>query len=381
MLIAFSDTGGGHRAAARHLQAALERADPSMEVQLADPYALSQRWPFDRLQAAYPKVVGQASWLWRAGFRLSNTRPFTAIAQALAWPVLRSTFVALRAEYHPDVILSTHPLLASPLRRAFRDVPIVVVVTDLVSGHVSWYHPSASLVVTPTEAATAQALSLGVPRARVVEIGLPVGAECVVQPGDRPALARDLGWSMTRPTLLLVGGGDGVGPLEAIARAVDAASLPCDLAIVTGRNASLAERLRAHSWHGTVHVYGFVHHLGAMMRAAHATVTKAGPGTICEAFAAGCPLVLFGAIPGQEEGNVQLVETSGAGVWAPSPQRVTEALRQWFTTAEPSMAWHRAAAAARRAARPHAADEIAGRVMQLATAAPPAARVPSSPVS
>ena len=379
VLIAFSDTGGGHRAAARHLQGALARLAPDASVRLIDPYASSGRWPFDRLHAGYPVVVGRAAWLWHAGFRLTNTRWVTTIAQALAWPLLRRAFHALRAEARPDVIVSTHPLLATPLRRAFPTVPIAVVVTDLVSGHVSWYDRSADCVITPTPAATGHARRKGVPASRVLELGLPVDASFVATDDTHMALAASLGWSTARPTVLLMGGGDGIGPLESIATAVDEASLPCDLAIVTGRNADLAARLRRRAWSGCVHVYDFVLQLGPMMRAASALITKAGPGTICEAFAAGCPLVLYGAIPGQETGNVDYVRASGGGVWAPSPAAVVAALAQWFVAPDASIVRARVARAARAAAKPSAADDIVARV--LALAAPFASKSPHPSVS
>lgn len=369
VLIAFSDTGGGHRSAALNLQAALAASGRAIDVRLVDPYAESRRWPFHRLSAAYPVVVNRAAWLWRAGFRLTNRRWVAACAQRLAWPVLRRRFRQLRAESTPSVIVSTHPLLTAPLRRVFRETPIAVVVTDLVSGHVTWYEPQADLVVTPTLAARDRALAQGVAADRVREMGLPISPTCVAQLHDARTLRAELGWHLDRPTVLLVGGGDGVGPLEAIATAIDQAGLPLDLAIVTGRNALMAERLRARAWHGTVHIYGFVPGLGPMLRAAAALVTKAGPGTICEAFAAGCPMVLYAAIPGQETGNVDLVCASGAGVWAPRADVVVRALSGWFGDSADTGARDRAAAAALTAARPSAAAEIATEILALADGA------------
>nr|MCU0617945.1 hypothetical protein [Gemmatimonadaceae bacterium] len=164
------------------------------------------------------------------------------------------------------------------------------------------------------------------------------------------------------------GGGDGVGPIEEIAEAIDRALLPCDLAVVTGRNETLATRLRARPWRGTVHVYGFVSALPAMMAASACVLTKAGPGTISEACAAGVPLVLWGAIPGQEDGNVQWVVEAGAGVWAPTPSAVAAAVREWSAGAAAHALRVRAADAARSLGRPHAAREIAVRILALADA-------------
>lgn len=366
ILIAFSDTGGGHRAAANALRAAFSQIAPEADVAMVDPYAIS-RWPFNRLSGAYPRVIGKAAWIWGTGFRLTNSRWCTAVAQAAAWPILRPAFDAIRREHSPDVIISTHPLLSAPLQRAFPDVPLVVVVTDLLSGHVSWYHRTVRLLVAPTEQARAHAMASGVPADRTEVIGLPI---MTPDPSmeRRSDLVATLGWSTDRPTILLMGGGDGVGPMERIAEAIDAAQLPCDLAIVAGRNAVLATRLRAREWHGTVHTYGFVSNVHQMLHAADALITKAGPGTICEAFAAGCPVVLYAAIPGQETGNVRLVCESGAGVWAPTPDAVVNALRAWLTGPHAAEVRGRAANAAQALARPHAATDIAARVLEMAGA-------------
>jgi 1,2-diacylglycerol 3-beta-galactosyltransferase len=239
ILLAFSDTGGGHRAAATALADATRELAPDAALTLADPYAASGRWPFDRLSAAYPRVVNHASWLWHGGFRLTNTPRVTRALQALAWPALRPAFRALESAERPDVVVSTHPLLTSPLRRAFPTIPLVVVVTDLASGHRSWYDRNASLLAVPTPRAQSQALASGVSASRIELHGVPVSRDFAAQPGERLALAAQLGWSVERPTILLMGGGDGVGPLELLAERLDAAELPCDLAVVAGRNAAL----------------------------------------------------------------------------------------------------------------------------------------------
>jgi 1,2-diacylglycerol 3-beta-galactosyltransferase len=213
----------------------------------------------------------------------------------------------------------------------------------------------------------------------VEELGLPLPPGCERTPHDA-WLPERLGWSTLRPTVLLVGGGDGVGPLERNAMAIDAARLPCDIAVVCGRNSALAKRLKEREWCGTVHVYEFVQNLNEMMRAAHAIVTKAGPGTIAEAFAAACPLILTGAIPGQESGNVEYVTQSRAGVWAPEAPRVVEALRTWLQGSE-ALALHAAAvSAAVEMARPHASAQIAARVLRCAETRRPRPRLTHGPL-
>ncbi|HYW51014.1 MAG TPA: glycosyltransferase, partial [Gemmatimonadaceae bacterium] len=326
-------------------------------------------WPFRSLGASYPWIIEHAPWCWGAGFRATNTPARTAFVQRMAWPAQRATFEAVARAHRPDVIVTTHPLLAAPLRRVYPAVPIIAVVTDLVSGHVSWYDPAADLFVVPTRQARDAAMRCGIDREAIQQLGLPIAQTFVAVPGERAALQQRLGWATDRPTVLLAGGGDGLGPLEALAAAVDDAHLPCDIAVVAGRNAALATRLRARRWHGTVHVYDFVTNFPELLRAASALVTKAGPGTIAEACASGCPLILSGAIPGQETGNVDFVTSGRAGIWAPSPIATIAALEAWLVGRDAPAALARAARAARKLAQPDAAHDIARLVLHVAGAA------------
>lgn len=368
VLIAFSDTGGGHRAAATAIRDSIASLRPDTAISLVDPFALSRSWPFQSLGRTYPIVIERAGWLWQRGFELTNTSRRTNMLQQLAWPALRSTFDAIAASNDPDVIVCTHPLLTAPLRRVYPETPIIVVVTDLITGHVSWYNPDADLTVVPTIAARDRALQAGLSAGRLAILGVPVAKRFVAVPGEKTALQEQLGWTPGKPTILVAGGAEGIGPLESLAVAIDRAHLPCDVAVVAGRNEALARRLRARRWQGQVHIYDFVTNFADLLRAAAVLVTKAGPGTISEACASGCPLILSGAIPGQETGNVEFVTTGRAGVWAPSPLAVTAALHAWLVGRDAPAALRRASGAAIRLARPHAARDIAMSALALADA-------------
>jgi 1,2-diacylglycerol 3-beta-galactosyltransferase len=92
------------------------------------------------------------------------------------------------------------------------------------------------------------------------------------------------------------------------------------------------------------------------MRAADILVTKAGPGTICEAFIAGLPMILYSRMPGQEDGNVDYVIAKNAGVWAPQPRQVVAVIKNWLDNPAER---EKVAATCRQLARPDAARQIA----------------------
>jgi 1,2-diacylglycerol 3-beta-galactosyltransferase len=197
-------------------------------------------------------------------------------------------------------------------------------------------------------------------------VGLPVADRFCQPAGDRKQLRQRLGWPQDLPVALIVGGGEGMGPLEQNAEAIATSGLPLTLGIVAGRNQALKARLEARPWPIPTRVYGFVREMPDFMRASDFLVTKAGPGTISEAMIAGLPVILYSRLPGQEDGNVTYVVSEGAGVWAPRPAQVVDALRGWL--AAPAQ-YQQAVEACRRLARPQAAREI-GRILAKWAGAP-----------
>ena len=135
------------------------------------------------------------------------------------------------------------------------------------------------------------------------------------------------------------------------------------LVIVTGRNKELRKQLEQHPWQIPVQIYGFVTDMPDFMRASDVLISKAGPGTISEAFIAGLPVILYSKMPGQEDGNVDFVVVEGAGVWAPQPHQAVATLRIWLDQPETRAA---ASANALRLARPDASRRIARLLVQKA---------------
>ena len=367
ILILFSDTGGGHRSSAEAIREALQaRYAGRAATEMVDLFRDYTPFPFRQFPAWYPWMVRRER-MWGHTFRLSDgPRRSRAIGTAF-WPAVRREIRKLIREHPADVIVSVHPLFQVPLLRALpkRHSPYVTVVTDLVSGHAMWYHPRVDRCLVPTEPSRARALACGLPPEKVRVVGLPIAAKFNEPVGDKAALRDKLGWDAARPAVLLAGGGDGMGPMLQVARAVAEVGLPLQMAVVAGRNQRLRRRLEGEAWPVPAHIYGFVANMPELMGAADVIVTKAGPSSIVEAFNAGLPIILSGALPGQEDGNVGFVVGEGAGQWAPGPERVARAVRAWLSDSS-GEALRRAAASARRLAYPNAAADIAEEVGRLA---------------
>jgi len=358
ILFLFSDTGGGHRSATEAIIEALQlEFDHRITTQMVDIFLDIAPRPISYLPKWYPYMVRLPE-VWGMGYRISNGSRRARLIVESAYPYVRRTLHKVINQYPSDMIVSVHPLANNPFLHALgkHRPPFITVVTDLVTTHALWYHKGVDLCLVPTEAAYQRALLSGLRTEQVKVVGLPV-ADRFCQPiGDKKALRQKLGWPQDCPVVLLVGGGEGMGPLEKTAVTIAEANLPITLVIIAGRNAELKERLKARLWPMTTLIYGFVHEMPDFMRAADILVTKAGPSTISEALNAGLPMILYSRLPGQEEGNVDYVISEGVGVWAPKTSYIVSALRAWIT--HPKQL-ELAAEACCQAARPEAARQVA----------------------
>lgn len=369
VLFLMSDTGGGHRAAAEAIRDALylRYGQNAVNVKLVDVYR-EMSFPMNYMPEFYPWIVNNSKSSWGMGYNLSNT-PRRATMLSKSMYLTNGHRLRRMARANPaDVVVSVLSVITRPSMTAYRSLgkrpPFVSVVTDLVSTHMFWYDHRVERCLVPTRAAYERGLMCGLQPEQLRVTGLPVHPRFYFGLQDQADPRLELGLDATLPTILLVAGGEGMGPLYETARAINEKHLSCQLVIVAGRNAALKARLDSALWNQPTHIFGFVDNMPTFMKAADVLVTKAGPATICEAAMAGLPMILSDAIPGQETGNVDHVTEHGAGVYAPNPYAVAESVATWLREGESGL--RRRAEAARQIARPNAVWEIAEEVWQYA---------------
>ncbi len=367
-LILMADTGGGHRAAAEAIQEGLYYLyGNSVSVTIVDAWKNHAAWPINRLSDTYSWVVNEALWLYK-GFWLLGKKPgLVDFLLKLLYPWVESGLLALFKNNQPDVIISVHPLITlfplMVLKRAKLNIPFITVVTDMVNGYPSWYHPETTLCLVSTEPARDQALSFGISPAKVHVTGQPAALKFGANIGGKAYLRSKLGLDLNRPVALLVGGAEGYGHIDEIARSIARCVPYVQLAIVTGHNRRLRAELEAVAWPIPTTIFGFVSNMHELMSTADVLITKAGPNTISEAFIAKLPVILYSYIPGQEDGNVSYVTKHNAGVYEPDPEKVARLVFDWLQPDNPTLA--SMAQCASHLACPEAALTIARRIYEL----------------
>jgi 1,2-diacylglycerol 3-beta-galactosyltransferase len=358
ILFLFSDTGGGHRSAAEAIIEAINLEFPDcFEMKMVDIFKKYAPLPLNYAPEIYPHLSRYPN-MWKMGYEVSDgTRRIRAFYDVM-WPYLRRAVHQLLRENPVDLIVSVHQLVNIPLLRVKSQfsVRFVTVVTDLVSTHSAWYHSGADLVIVPTIPAKEKALRSGLPKEKIIVIGQPVAERYITQKNDKKQLRDYYGWKQDTLTVLLVGGGEGMGNLERHALAINNSKLPVQLVIIAGRNQQLKSKLESQIWNIPIKIYGFAKEMPEFMQAADILITKAGPGTISEAFIAGLPLILYSKMPGQEDGNIGYVTNQGAGIWAPDPEKMVDCLKNWIANPDELL---KVSQRSKQLAKPNASHEIA----------------------
>jgi 1,2-diacylglycerol 3-beta-galactosyltransferase len=349
------------------VKAALELVHPGrFQVELFDPMSRERRALAGRLTALYGPVTRRAPLLWGALYRATNFEPAVGLIQDTFGRGLRPR---VRQAFRPPpaLVASFHPLLnhvaldVLPAR-----LPLVTVITDWIDFHRAWTDPRARCIVCPSQAAYDLCRRRGISESRLFKSGLPVHPkfrEAMRRYPDRRSARLALKLRPYAPTILLAGGGDGTEPLRAYARALAESPLDLQVLAVCGRNERLARRIRDDNHYG-VNVYGFVDNMPELMLASDLLVSRAGPGMIAEGLACGCPLLLTGYLPGQEEGNVREILHRGLGSFVPRPAQLEKAVREWY--GRPEVDRKRDSEKAGAAGDPQAAFEIARLLARLA---------------
>ncbi len=373
LLILMSDTGGGHRASAQALMAAFtERFGDRFQVQMIDLWSDYTPWPINQIPKSYRRLVTDYLWLWKLAWRTSEQNAITGPGLRLIGRLAQGGMRRAFDEYQPDAVISVHPLMQhAPLRllrhKLGSTIPFVTVVTDLVSAAPVWYHPQVDRCFVASQEAMRRAKAAGLTDEQIYTCGLPIRPAFAPSAGNKAELRLSLGLEKERMTALLVGGGEGMGPVAEIARAVAARltgdGRPAQLVIICGRNEALRRELAAKTWPLPVRVEGFVQNMPEWMGASDCVVTKAGPGTIAEALICGLPILLTGFIPGQEEGNVPFVIENQVGAYSDKPSEIAAVLSRWFGPAQAELA--QMSERAKALGRPQATFEIVEEIARL----------------
>lgn len=369
ILILHATAGSGHRRAAQALEAAFRALAPEAQVRTLDTLQFGSRLFRRGYTPTYDTLVGRAPRVWGLLYKSLEQprihRGTTPLRHALDRVNVRS-LAAYIERARPTAVVCTHFLPLEALgprrRRGALTCPLSCVITDFTA-HPFWAIDGIDRTFVATAAVREELATWGVPWESIRVTGIPIDPRFASGPMERAKACAQLAIDPVRPTVLLMGGGNGVGPLASLAERLLALPLEPQLLVVCGRNARLRMRMRAiaEGAPGRVRTFGYTDQIPTLLSAVEVIVTKAGGLTCSESLAMRTPLVIFRPTPGQEEKNSLALAAAGAAVRARSFEQVSEAVGRILE--HPALAASMREACA-TLARPRAAEDIAREVLE-----------------
>ena len=314
----------------------------------------------------YLKLVSRHPAVWSYLYQRSNEASHHSHWERLRRATERLCTRALRkkiADIKPDAIVCTHFLPAEMLSRMIAagrvECPVWVQVTDF-DLHRMWVHDNMAGYFAANEEVAYRMRAGGINADKIHVTGIPVmpvfGQAC-----DRAECAGEFGIDPQRMTILLMGGGAGMGRLDDVAERLLQLNGHYQLVALAGRNHTLLEALRSVSerHRGRLVVQGYTEKIERLMACADVAVTKPGGLTVSECLAVGLPMIVNEPIPGQEERNADFLLEQGAALKACDPVTLEYRIRYLLRNPE-KLADMRAKAAA--LAQPDAALRVLERI-------------------
>ena len=353
----------GHQRAADAVREAMKLLVPSWESYGIDSLSFAYPTIGKLIARTYLEMLRHTPALWNYVYDNPDvetaTREIREVLSLISSPKLKS-FVK---RHNPRALVCTQAapcsIFAAEKRRGKLDMPLIAVVTDFAI-HAYWIYKEVDLYCVASEESRRDLTRHGVPSSKIVVTGIPISPVFLRHLPRRQARAQ-LKLDPQRPTVLIMGGSQGMGPLQEILEPLH--DQPLQFIVTTGTNRELYRSLQKHYGRDKrVRIYGYTRLVHVFMDAADLLITKPGGLTSSEALAKGLPMIITKPIPGQEERNARYLTKHGVAERADDPVTIAEIAHQWVT--HPTKL-KRMVEKTKDIAAPYAAMEVARHIFRM----------------
>jgi len=312
ILIVAASIGSGHMQAAKAVRDEFLRKSPDASIHIVD--FMDQDSSLGHIiKETYLNMIDYIPNAYDLLYRYSQEPRYGSNVKSLLALIMKKRMRKLCQRYQPDLLVFTHPFpccAAAYLKaKGQLGIPLAAVITDF-SFHQMWLHPAVDSYFVANEETREELLRNGIAASRVNVTGIPIAtkfSERAVRTSER---------SPELPTILVMGGGFGLGALEETVSNLLQAERQMKIIVLTGKNDSLLKKIllmRDDTYH-QLSAIGYTERVHEIMAAATLLITKPGGLTCSEALAMQLPMLLLKPLPGQEEENADYLTQQGVAL-------------------------------------------------------------------
>lgn len=331
VIIFYISEFGGHNKAANNIKEALLYKDSGLNVLNINGFGHFYPRTEQFADSLYTTVIKHFPGIWG---RIYDRKKIIRNLSPLRRWVSAHTFRKLDdfiKKTSPDCFVATQAFpcgLIADFKENFNcKIPLIAVVTDY-HPHGFWLHNAVDKYVVASAEAKDVLINSGVDKDKIEILGIPVSYK-FLESLPREKVAGECGFIKEAESILIMGGGLGIGPIERIARELDNSDAGFQIIAVCGKNKKLYRWFEENksSFKKPVFYFGYVDFVNKIMDFADIIVTKSGGITISEALAKGLAIIVSNPIPGQEEHNVSYLLKNKAVMRADEPEEIGQIAR------------------------------------------------------
>ncbi|MCX5714709.1 MAG: glycosyltransferase, partial [Candidatus Omnitrophica bacterium] len=190
--------------------------------------------------------------------------------------------------FNPDVVACAQAFpcgMVADYKKAYQsNLPLVAVLTDYIP-HAYWIYDSVDYYIAPSDEVKARLTERGVSEKKIKTFGIPFD-HTFNETAGRMEIAKNLRLDAGTFTILIMGGGQGLGPIKSVVRSLEKLKIGLQEIIVTS----------------------------------DVIITKPGGITTAEALSKNLPMIIIKPIPGQEMNNTLYLTKKQAALKIDRPQ-------------------------------------------------------------
>jgi len=308
----------GHHSATIAIEKAIKMLSPSAEVLNINAFNYTNPISERIVNRIYMGVIKRTPKIWDYLYdNPSVAKSIEKIKESIHnfnSPKLKTLFDKFKA----DVVVCAQAFpcgMVADFKKTFNSkLPLVAVLTDYIP-HSYWIYDNVDYYITPSEEVTSRLIKKEVLPDKIKTLGIPFDPK-FNQGVPKSAVMQKLGLSNNKPTVLIMGGGQGLGPMKKIVESLDKVEGDFQEIIVTGINKklynSLSRKIKKFKKH--ILLLGYVDNINELMSIADIIISKPGGVTTAEVLAKKLPMVIFRPLPGQEASNTAYLAEKKAAI-------------------------------------------------------------------
>jgi processive 1,2-diacylglycerol beta-glucosyltransferase len=350
----------GHRQGAVAISKSLKSLDPDCEILSINGFGYTYPLMEKIINTAYMGVIKRAPKIWEYLYDNPKVIKFSEKWKKSIHKSSHKKLKPLIDEFKPDVIVCTQAFpcgMVADYKKA-NQLPMTVigVLTDYAP-HLYWLHEGVDYYVVPSQEASDRYVKEGIAQEQIKVFGIPIRMKFAQSTGI-DVVAQKLGLDLNVPTILIMGGGQGLGPMKEAVKSLVRLDRPLQLIVICGTNVKLVHWIKKiqRKTKKKIIFYDYSSNVDELMEVSTLIVSKPGGMTTSECLAKGLPMVIVDPIPGQEERNSQFLVNQGIAIRVDDKRHIAREIDALLNNPKQLAAMKQAAL---KNGKPKAAEDIA----------------------